>query len=139
VQEVLRGRNVEEALMDYAKEAVQLVGELISLGVDPVKAILEEVVQTYAEVLDWDQRVSDAIYSEGNSLLEESMNVLLALYMRYYELLKKCTNACPDEVLEKAYRLSIMELEALLALLKEDVNALREVFNELCRFWTSDS
>ncbi len=105
--------NVATAVRRYAPEIEET---LAGLSADPVRAVLESVVEVYAEVLRLDvpvgggKTLEDLLYEGRDEVLDKLHEVMAALFMEYVEMLEMCDHVCPPETVQKLEKLATLEL-----------------------------
>ncbi len=83
-----------------------------------MKAVLEGVVEVYAEVLRLDvpvgggKTLEDLLYEGRDEVLDKLHEVMAALYMEYAEINETCDRECPPETAQKLEELAALELAA---------------------------
>jgi hypothetical protein len=107
--------NIATAIKQYESEIEEA---LVGLGADPVKAVLESVVEEYAETLRLDvpvgggKTLEDLLYEGRGEVLDRLHEVVVALFMEYVEINEACGGGCPPEAAQRLEKLAALELAA---------------------------
>ena len=80
----------------YAPQIDEVLAEFRTLGIDPLAANLESVIEEYAEVLRLDvpvgggKTLEDLLYESRDEVLDRLHEIMMALFMKYVETSKLC-------------------------------------------------
>ena len=100
----------------YAHQIDEVLAEFRTLGIDPLAANLESVIEEYAEVLQLDvpvgggKTLGDLLYEGQDEVLDRLHEIMMALFMKYVEINKLCGHRCPPEAKQKLEKLATLEL-----------------------------
>jgi len=132
---------ITAVIQRYAPQIDEVLAEFKTLGIDPLAANLEGVIEEYAEVLRLDvpvgggKTLEDLLYESRDEVLDRLHEIMMALFMKYVETSKLCDHRCPPEATQKLEKLATLELATyiihnLYRKQKIDKNVLIKLFEE---------